>query len=304
VLQRCLAKQRDRRPRDADEMDRLLAAIEPTLQRAPGAPPPPAAVEMKGPLSSPSSFLAALPPESVASGETLVPGSAATTAPERPGALEAAAILASGAGRMPAAAATVAPGTLPAPGAMTGAVPRPRRARGLLLAVGAIVVVSMIGVALGIALTRPPGRARVASAPAPTATDAGTADAADAIPAPATTDAAPAPADAAPAPADARPIPPRPRADAGIRAPAPDARKLQEHLEAAEAALRAGNPIGYLYWAEAALQADRTSTRARLMYADALLMTGSKARGCAQLRSLRRLPAAQAKARDAGCPTD
>jgi eukaryotic-like serine/threonine-protein kinase len=328
VLQHCLAKPRDRRPRDADEMDRLLAAIEPTLRRAPGAAPPPAAVAMKGTLFSPSSFLAALPPESVAAGETLAPGSAATTAPERPGALEAAAILERGAGRMPAAATTVAPGTFPGPGAMTGAVPRPRRARGLLLAVGALVVVSMLGVALGLALTRPPARAGVAGAPAPTAPDAAAADAAsvpaatdagvvalaaDAIPAPAAVDAAAdpavaarAPADAAPAPApaDARPIPPRPRADAGNRAPAPDPRLLQEHLEAAEAALRAGNTIGYLYRAEAAVQADRTSTRARLMYADALLMTGSKARGCEQLRSLRRLPAAQAKARDAGCPTD
>ncbi len=323
VLQRCLAKQRDRRPRDAGEMDGLLAAVEPTLGRAPGAPPPPAAVAMKGTLFSPSSFLSALPPESVASGETLVPGSAAKTAPERPGALEAAAILERGAGRMAAAVATVAPGTLPASGAMTGAVPRPRRARGLLLAVGAIVVVSMIGVALGIALTRPPGRPDAATASA--APDAAGAHATDAIPAPAVADAAPpgdpaaadaapdsadpATADAAPDPADASPAdarkrPPRPRADAGIRAPAPDARKLQEHLEAAEAALRAGNTIGYLYQAEAAVQADRTSTRARLMYADALLMTGSKGRGCAQLRSLRRLPAAQAKARDAGCPTD
>jgi hypothetical protein len=40
------------------------------------------------------------------------------------------------------------------------------------------------------------------------------------------------------------------------------------------------------------------------MYADALLMTGSKDRGCAQLRAIWRAPAARAKARDAGCPTD
>jgi hypothetical protein len=281
-------------------MDRLLAEIEPTLQRAPGSLPPTAAA-LKATLFSPSGYMAALPPESVASGETLVPGTATATSPERPGALEPAAIPNSAAGRqVPTTTGAPTRARMSAAEAPTGEVarPGPRRARGLLLALGAIVVVSMIGVALGIALTRRPSRTAPASADAavPAAPDAAAppVDAASAADAPAAADAR--------AP-DAPPAPPAPL-DAGIRVSSPGPKKLLEHLQAAEDALRAGNTIRYLYWSEAAHRADPRDVRARMMYADALIMTGSKERGCAELRALKRIPAARTRASDAGCPTD
>jgi len=73
LLQRCLAKHRDQRPRDAEEMEGLLAELVPTLDRTPGSGPPPGAAAAKATLFSASGFLDALPPETVAAGETLVP---------------------------------------------------------------------------------------------------------------------------------------------------------------------------------------------------------------------------------------
>jgi serine/threonine-protein kinase len=297
VLQRCLAKQRDRRPGSAEEMDGLLAALEPTLQRAPGTPPPTAAA-LQATLFSPSSYIDALSTESVAASETLVPGpSAGTTAPEGPRALA------------PAAAPLGAMTTL-----SMGEAPRAGRGRGILLAIGAIVVVSMVGVALGIALTRRPSRPAPAAAdparPRPTAADAGPADApADAPPdaAPPEADAAPPEADAGAAPsadpADARPAPPAPP-DAAVRVPPAGAKKLLEHLRAAEAARREGNRLKYLVESQAAHQADPRDVRARMMYADALLVTGNKERACAELHAIRRVRAARDQASAAGCPTD
>jgi len=288
VLQRCLAKRRDARPGDAEEMDRLLAAIEPTLARAPGARPPPTGAALRPTLFSPSSLLTALPPDSVASGETLVPR-AATTLPGAPRALEAVSLAS----------------------APTREAPRPTRARGRWLAIGAVAVVAMVGVALGLALTSrapatPGGRAPAdaAAGPAEAADAAGPPGAADAGAADAAGDAS-APGDAAvdAGPIDA-PLPPTTAPDAGVRPPSPGTKKLLEHIQAAEAALRAGNKIEYLYWSEAAYRADPRDARARMMYADALILNGSKERGCAELRALRRLPAARARASDAGCPTD
>ncbi len=319
VLQRCLAKQRDQRPRDAEEMDRLLAAIEPTLARAPSAvasAPTGAAPALKATMAAESSYLAALPSEGVSAGETLVPSSAATTAPERPGAIGAAAAAVAPGG---AAAGGAAAGGVTAGGphamatAATREVPPAGRGRGLLLAIGAIVVVSMIGVAVGIALTRPPSRAApprahvaIPGAPdaAAPAADAASADAAapDAGPALADAAPAPAPADAAPAPA---PIPPTPRPNPGVRPPAGGAKKrIDELLQAAEEARRAGNNLRYLVLSDEAHKADPRDVRARLSYAGALLVNGNKERGCAELRALRRVAAAQAQARKAGCPTD
>ena len=79
---------------------------------------------------------------------------------------------------------------------------------------------------------------------------------------------------------------------------------LAEHLQAAEAARREGNRLRYLVESEAAHTLDPGSTAARLMYADALIVTGSKDRGCVELRALKRHPAARKQASDAGCPTD
>ncbi|MEJ7601347.1 MAG: protein kinase [Kofleriaceae bacterium] len=57
VLQRCLAKHRDNRPRTAAELDALLAKLEPTLSRAPGETPTSRQVA----LFSGSSFFSVLP---------------------------------------------------------------------------------------------------------------------------------------------------------------------------------------------------------------------------------------------------
>ena len=67
VLQRCLVKQRDRRPRDAEEMDAMLAAVEPALQRAPASAAPTGSFA-RAATSSPSSYLSALPSEGVPGG--------------------------------------------------------------------------------------------------------------------------------------------------------------------------------------------------------------------------------------------
>jgi hypothetical protein len=98
-------------------------------------------------------------------------------------------------------------------------------------------------------------------------------------------------------------VPPT-RPDAGVRPPSPGAKKLLEHLQAAEAALRAGNRLKYLVESETAHQTDPRDLRARMMYAYALIVTGSKERGCKELHALARVPAARERARQAGCPTD
>ena len=312
LLQRCLAKQRDRRPQDADEMERLLAAIVPTLERAPGAPPPASAAALKGTLFSSSSFLDALPPETVDPGATLLPplpGSGVITAQERPRRAqtpvpeEAAAV----------AATATPPGASQQLAATTGStrtLPRRRGGRGVLVALGAIAVVAMIGVAIGIAVTRRASRSASITADAAGIAPPAPADAApaDAAPAPAPADAGPALADAAPAPvpADAgAPVRPTAPPDAGIRQPPVDRKAIiAAHLKAAEAARRENNRLMYLHWSKAAHEADARNARAALMYADALIVTGNKDLGCKQLRALQRIPAAREQARAAGCPTD
>ena len=70
ILQRCLAKHRDQRPRTAGELDELLAKLEPALgRRRPGTPP---SSESKIKVFSSSMFFEPLPMESVDPGETIV----------------------------------------------------------------------------------------------------------------------------------------------------------------------------------------------------------------------------------------
>ncbi|HWO23069.1 MAG TPA: serine/threonine-protein kinase [Kofleriaceae bacterium] len=317
VLQRCLAKQRDQRPRDAEELDQLLAAIEATLARPPSAiasAPTGAAPALRATMasvsSSASSYLSALSSDRVAAGETLVPSAAQATSPERPGALGA--VATTGAVAVAGASGAVAAGAA-RPGALgmapTGEVPPARRSRGLLLAVGAVVTVSLLGVAVGIALTRQPAQ----TAPAPAPADAALAAPADA--APAAPDAALAPVpppDAAlaardagaPAPPDAAPAPTGPTRP-GPRPPDPaTAKRVEELLKAAEEARRAGNNLRYLVLSDEAHKADPRHVNAKIKYADALIVTGNKDRGCAELRTLKRSAAAREQARKAGCPTD
>jgi serine/threonine-protein kinase len=343
LLQRCLAKQRDQRPKDAEEMERLLGELVPTLSRAPGEAPPKTAaaavagVAGKSTMFSSSGFLDMLPPEAVAAGETLVPaapgagggiGPSAITSQERPGrgaagGAGAGAGVAGGlAGAGTAAALPFAPTgaspELPATTASTRALPR-QRSRGLLLALGAITVVAMIGVAIGLAVTRRPSRSASitdAAVPPPAPDARGAKPRADAPPA-APADAPPTPADAAHAPADAAHAPavtdagtlavPRLPADAGIRPLGPPGGKkalVENYLKAAVAALRENNRLQYLYQSEKAYEADPSEARASLMYADALIKNGSKDRGCELLRKLKALPAARDQVRAAECPTD
>jgi serine/threonine-protein kinase len=329
LLQRCLAKQRDRRPKDAEEMERLLAALVPTLSRAPGAPPPKSAAAVKSTFSS-SSFLDALPPETVDPGETLrppLPGSGVITAQERPG--QAATPVPEEVARAP----TVQPGVsqeLPVPTGSTNALPRGGGRGRMLVAVGAIVAVTLIGVAIGFAVTRRTSRA----APGPgdaqigtSADDAGSgAPAADAAvqapPPPPPADARPLPAPADAGSADGPPIdagmpvrPPRtdagvpvrpPRTDAGSGRPPSSRKAVVEAMKEAEAALRTNNRLMYLHWSKTAYDTDPQDVPAALMYADALIRSGNdnKDRGCKLLRTLKRVPAAQKQADAAGCPTD
>jgi hypothetical protein len=76
------------------------------------------------------------------------------------------------------------------------------------------------------------------------------------------------------------------------------------HLAAAEAARRAGKWLVQIEEADAALQADPHSTRARFLVGDGLITTGDLEHGCKYLRDLGRTPAATARARAAGCPSD
>src|SRR5687767_2535292 len=75
LLERCLAKHRDRRPHSAEDLDQLLAEIEPTLERAAGSVPPSAARTFSPSQQnfSASAYMHALPSEMVDPGATLAP---------------------------------------------------------------------------------------------------------------------------------------------------------------------------------------------------------------------------------------
>ena len=243
-------------------------------------------------------------------GETLLPplpGSGATTAQERPRRAqtpvpeEAAAAVPAGASRQ-----------LDAATGPVGALPRRRDRRGVLVAVGAIVIVAMIGVAIGIAVTRRASRSASITA------DARAAGPPDVPPSPADAAPPPPPADAPPAPVDAAPVDaapaPRDATRGGVNGPAsPGLRPASANTEGD----RRGSPEGGAGGAPHEQPADVHALRARsptrriprtsraaLMYADALIMTGNTERGCGQLRTLERFSAAQKQALAAGCPTD
>jgi hypothetical protein len=83
-----------------------------------------------------------------------------------------------------------------------------------------------------------------------------------------------------------------------------DRRAAEEHLQNAEAALRAHNPLRQLAEADLALRADPRSSRARYLLGDALIKSGDLDRGCEYLRALTQLSEARDRARAAGCPGD
>ena len=254
VLQHCLAKHRDQRPRTAAELDAMLAAIEPTLLRVQGDTPTPS---QRVAIFSGSSFFSALPQAAV-DPELKAESSLLTTRSEQ-----------------------AAPGP-------SDSVPIKSR-RGLWLALGGLVVIAVIGVAIGVVATKTSRTASIGR-DAPVLVSASTdAAAADAAP----PDAAPAPVPIdAPRVIDAQPTTGRPKHE-------PD-----PHLDAAEDALRTGNRLRQLAEADLALRANPRNVRAKFLLADALLKTGDSARGCQYLQTLKRYRPAVVRAREAGCGTD
>ncbi|MBA3392093.1 MAG: protein kinase [Deltaproteobacteria bacterium] len=266
LLQRCLAKHRDHRPHSADELESLLAALAPTLDRTPGAPPTSntmARTQLPPPAFSASSYFHALAAETLSRApddrDVSAGGSVAILRPARE--------------------------TTKTP-PLTGTVPAIfGRRRGLLIVIGAIAVVGTIGTAVGIAMSR----GSRSTSPTASISDARVVTPPDAAIAQAPTDATivevMADATAAVIAVDAGPRPPVIR-----KSPA------DEHVRQAEQALRSGNLLLQLSQADLALRRDARHPRAKFLLGDALIRSGDTTRGCAYLRSINR--------KHSACPTD
>ena len=277
LLQRCLAKHRDHRPKSAEELDQLLAQLEVYVSRGGAAARSNKGMQAATMMAS-SSYVPALPPELVDPGETLLPPQAIAQAPTPP------------ATAPPPAAPTTLQAKSFGPND-TGLSPAVTSRRGLYLALGGLLVLAMLVVTIAVAL----GKKSRAQATAPA--DAGVRVASS------MTDAGPdAPVDAgatAVGPIDA----PHP-VDAGTTVIRPTNRTspAAEHLRAAEDALKQNNRLRQLAEADLALQADPRNVRAKYLLADALIKGGDLDRGCAYLRQLGRNPLALARASVANCP--
>ena len=249
LLERCLAKYRDRRPGTAEELDDLLAKLEDTLDRPAGSIPPTHKRTFSASSAnfSASAYMHALPAEMVDAGTTLLPpdlAPAQTTANLRPHAT-----------------------TLPP--LETGMYPVRSSRRTLWVAIGALCVIGMITTAAVIAASRRTSRTASIDAAAAIAIDATVVDAA----------VADAPAVVVDAPAAA------PRPDASVRVVRTNA-KAEEHLRKAEEALRANDMMNQVIHADLALRADPRNARAKFLYGDALIKYGHTEKGCQHLRQL------------------
>ena len=264
LLQTCLAKHRDHRPRTAAEMDHLIAELEIYVSRGGAAS---RSTKNLRTLIGGSSFFDALP------AETLLPAQVQQAAAEA---------VAAAASPSRATAPTIDP-------LDTGVHPIALPRRGLYLAIGAVFVLALIGVTLVVSMKK---RSGSQTAPVDAAVVAmSTADAGAHDP----------PADArlvAAAPVDAG----TPGAiDAGVvKVPTPP--KTNEHLKSAEDAMKQGNRLRQLAEADLALKADPRSVRAKYLLGDALIKGGDLDRGCAYLRQLGRNSLAVARASVANCP--
>ena len=131
LLERCLAKHRDRRPSTAEELEELLAGLEDTLDRPAGSIPPTQKRTFSASSAnfSASAYMHALPAEMVDAGTTLLPPDAQSTANLRPG------------------ATTILPPE-------TGMHPVPTSRRALWVAIGALAVIGMVTAAVVIATSR------------------------------------------------------------------------------------------------------------------------------------------------------
>jgi len=285
LMQRCLAKHREQRPSTAEEMEQELARLEVYVQHGGGAAASSSSKARFKTALSASSYFQALPAEMVEPGETILP--------ELPR-LDSGPVTArhgNPRGRAPSelrSKTSLAVETGMAP------VVEPQR-RGLYLALGSVVVLAMIGLAIGVAASR---RSRSASIPADAAQVASVVDGGIGT-TPVDAGAAMAPIDAAVARGDAGTQ--TPAGHGGARLP-PRNLEAAAHLKNAEAAVRAGNRLGQLAEADLALKADPRNVRAKYLLADALIQGGDLDRGCKYLRALGRNPLAVARAKSAKCP--
>ena len=180
-----------------------------------------------------------------------------------------------------------------APATISGEyVEEPRRRRGAIAVVGALVAVGAVAIAVVLA-------SRSASV-SPSAT------AASRSPSPSPSPSPPPPPSPppspSPSPSPAHTDAPRPARPRPVRSAAPPDEAVARHLAAADAARRADNRLRQLAEADAALRLDPRSVRARYLLGDALVATGDAATGCRYLRAARRLP--EARAALGGCPPD
>jgi len=280
LLQRCLAKHREARPETAGEMAAQITALEPTLTSAPAASRQAEVRAERTPTaqSRESSYVHALADTSLAS---------------------------------PVAADALASvGSAPTIGFHTPQPPRRRMSRWI----GGVVIASLLGVVIGLAIRRSTSPGTASSdgpvvAVAAGATDAGPTDAAITV---APSDAGAADAMSAAAPVDARSaVPPVARVpeDAPAATPVHVSARVrnaaaEEHLHNAEEAFRDGNRLRQLAEADLALRADPRSVRAKFLLGDAQLKNNDPDRGCATLHALKGIQMAQDRTRAAGCPGD
>jgi serine/threonine protein kinase len=275
VLQRCLAKHRDQRPKDAAEMIAMLDEIAPTLERAPGeslagatSPERP----MLALVHSPSSYIVA-----IASDATIVPLSASV--------------------------APVEPTT-------TGVVaPAASRRRFAMLALGVGVVAGIIVATIVVASSRKHGPratepAAAGSAVAKPAEPRGSTIDAPSLDAAVAVAAAPEDAAAAPPPDAATIVSHPPRPPTPPTPPTAVRSELAGYLAEAETAARQHKVLTQFTKAEAVLRIDPRNVRARYLAGDALLQDNDLDRGCKYLRMIKRNPDAANRARTAGCPSD
>ena len=315
LLQRCLAKHREQRPGTAGELAGLLAELEPTLARSPAIAPPRTASKPT-PVHA-SSFVEVLrdpPPPAVAAPPAGPAGADPWVTGQAPGAT-----LAPG--------APIAPGTPGAPGAPIRPSARDRRPRRLAIWLAGVAIASVVGLAIGVSVTRPgaadPPAAPVTGSPAPGATPTGGAvqpvrdEPGDLAPGarPVVAPIAAGPGSAAPevAPAAGAPSPPphtgKPPAPAPprrtARPAAPRDPEIAEHLREAEDAYRNNlPPLRQFAPADLVLRADPGNARARYLAGDALIKSGDIDNGCKYLAAIKRLAIARERARAAGCPGD
>ncbi len=272
VLQACLAKSREARPKSAAELDALLVKIAPTLSRPRGGTPGSSKVK----VFSSSMFFDALPKDTVEPGETLLPSANISLQD-----IEAVA----------------------APSTSTSMSALPTRSRrNVYLGIGALTILGVMSVAIGLVMSKKSKSATPGAAVASTKHDALAAhDAAAATP-----DSVNVPADVMVAIADA----PTLRPDAGAIASRPTANPTAlKFLADAEAAHRSRDAIGQMASAQAAEESDpkrllKPSERLRIqfLYAEGMMRTaGNFEKGCKRLRALRNTMATNA-ATAAHCP--